>query len=133
MLCAGAFLLLEQVDGWRKNRGRLVCAVVTVCLGTEIVISKVFAVLYRNLEHLVDVLGLVPWNSASLYGSEETVGSEKRLYQTGACAYHTLSACPRMMRSMPKQIPIQGREKLLLWRMTQRPEWMRVSRVVSEI
>lgn len=48
ILYTGVFLLLEQVKGWRKNSGCLVCAVVTVCLGTEIVISKVFAAVWRK-------------------------------------------------------------------------------------
>lgn len=48
MRCAGVFLLLEQVEGWRKNRGCLVCSVVRACLGPEIVTSKVFAVVYRK-------------------------------------------------------------------------------------
>lgn len=48
ILYTGVFLLLEQLKGWRKNSGCLVCAVVTVCLGTEIVISKVFAATWRK-------------------------------------------------------------------------------------
>lgn len=48
VLFTGVFLLLEHVEGWRKNRGCIVCAVVTACLETEIVISKIFAVIYRK-------------------------------------------------------------------------------------
>lgn len=59
MLCAGVFLFLEQVDGWEKIRGCLVPAVLSAWDQKE-PLAKFLLLFIENLEHLVDISGLVP-------------------------------------------------------------------------